>query len=236
MKRIYSIVIPVVVILIIAIAAARAGNAVKITVAQTADKITITGDKCKKIVSDKFALSKDGWYIIKISYTGPKVSICQLSLVDQKMIAEKMTVGGMLTNWMGPNTTETVRSKGSAKSEDYMIYVDEVGGPWTVEILKNPKPTPVSSESTFSDAKNKVTAFFHLKKGPAKFTMNQKLQNQFSSRLNVTLINADTGEFITNLCHNDTSPTQTVTKDIPVAGNYILEVSGGGTWNISYTQ
>lgn len=81
------------------------------------------------------------------------------------MITEKTAVDGMLTNWIGLNTTETVRFKGSAKSEDYMIYVDEVGGRWTVEILKSLKPIPVSSESSFSDTKNKVTAFFYLKRG-----------------------------------------------------------------------
>lgn len=75
MKRICSVAIPVVVTLIIAIATARAGNTIKITVTQAADKIIITSDKGKKIASDKYALSKDGWYIIKISYTGPIVNI-----------------------------------------------------------------------------------------------------------------------------------------------------------------
>ena len=71
----------------------------KITVNQTADTITITGGKGKSIASDKFALSKDGWYIMKVSYTGGTVSICQLSLVTQTMITAKQTIGGLqLTN------------------------------------------------------------------------------------------------------------------------------------------
>lgn len=127
MKSKYLAIIVIVVAFIVAAVASKSEAAGKITVAQTADKITIKGDKGKKIASDKFALSKDGWYIIKVAYTGADVSICQLSLVTQKMITDKETVGGLLTNWIGPNTTERIRSKGSAKSEDYMIYLEEAG-------------------------------------------------------------------------------------------------------------
>ena len=101
MKRTNLFIILVAVISIAATVVAQAGDA-KITVTQTAEKITISGNKCKKATSDKFALNKDAWYIIKIAYTGKDVSICQLSLVDQKMINEKMTVAGMLTNWIAP--------------------------------------------------------------------------------------------------------------------------------------
>ena len=233
MKSKYLVII-IVVAFIVATAVSMSEAAAKITVTQTADKITITGDKGKKISSDKFALSKDGWYIIKVSYTGADVSICQLSLVTQKMITDKETIGGLLTNWMGPMTTEKIRFKGSANSEDYMIYVEDAGGPWTIEILKNPKPIPVSSKTTFNGTTNKVTPFFHLNKGSAVFTMHQKLKGQFSSRLEINLINADRGVFVTNLCHNATEPTQTAKADIPATGNYILEVSGGDNWDVSY--
>jgi hypothetical protein len=233
MKSKYLVII-IVVAFIVATAVSMSEAAAKITVTQTADKITITGDKGKKISSDKFVLSKDGWYIIKISYTGADVSTCQLSLVTQKMITDKETVGGLLTNWIGPNTTEKIRSKGSVTSKDYMIYVDDAGGPWTIEILKNPKPIPVSSKTTFNGTTNKVTPFFHLNKGSAVFTMHQKLKGQFSSRLEINLINADRGVFVTNLCHNATEPTQTAKADIPATGNYILEVSGGDNWDVSY--
>ena len=228
--------ITVVVAFIVAAATSKSGVAGKITVSQTADKVTITGDKGKKIASDKFALSKDGWYIIKVSYTGADVSVCQLSLVTQKMITDKETIGGLLTNWIGPNTTEKIRSTGSAKSEDYMIYLEDAEGPWTIEILKSPKPAPVSSNTTFSGTTNKVTPFFHLKKGSTKFTMHQKLKGRFSSRLEVVLINANTGVFVSYLCHNATDPTQTANVDVPAAGTYILEVSGGDSWDISYKQ
>jgi hypothetical protein len=150
------------------------------------------------------------------------------------MITDKETIGGLLTNWMGPMTTEKIRFKGSANSEDYMIYVEDAGGPWTIEILKNPKPIPVSSKTTFNGTTNKVTPFFHLNKGSAVFTMHQKLKGQFSSRLEINLINADRGVFVTNLCHNATEPTQTAKADIPATGNYILEVSGGDNWDVSY--
>jgi len=233
MKSKYLAII-VVAAFIVATAVSKSEAAGKITVTQTVDKITIKGDKSKKIPSDKFALSKDGWYIIKVSYTGADVSTCQLSLVTQKMITDKETIGGLLTNWIGPNTTEKIRSKGSAKSEDYMIYVEDAEGPWTIEILKSPKPTPVSSNTTFSGTTNKVTPFFHLKKGPAKFTMHQQLKGRFSSRLEINLVNADTGIFVTNLCHNATEPIQTAKSDIPATGNYILEVSGGDNWDVSY--
>ncbi len=208
----------------------------KITVTQTAEKITITGDKGKKIASDKFALSKDGWYIIKIAYTGADVSICQLSLATQKMVTDKETVGGMLTNWMGPMTTEKILSKGAAKSEDYMIYVDDAEGPWTIEILKNPKPKPLSDKTTFSGTTNKVTPFFHLKKGSAAFTMHQKLKGQWSSRLEINIYDANTGKYVGNLCHNSTTPMLNSKVDIPEAGPYVLEVIGGDSWDVSYKQ
>jgi hypothetical protein len=208
----------------------------KITVTQTAEKITITGDKGKKINSDKFTLSKDGWYIIKIAYTGPDVSICQLSLATQKMVTDKETVGGLLTNWMEPMTTEKILSKGAAKSEDYMIYVDDAEGPWTIEILKSPKPKPLSDKTTFSGTTNKVTPFFHLNKGSAAFTMHQKLKGQWSSRLEINLYDATTGKFVDNLCHNSTTPTLDSKVDVPEAGPYVLEVIGGDSWDVSFKQ
>ena len=235
MKSKYLAII-VVVAFIVAAVASKSEAAVKISVTQTADKITIAGYKGNKIASDKFALSNDGWYIIKVSYTGADASICQLSLVTQKMITDQETVAGLLTNWMGPNTTEKIRSKGSANSEDYMIYVENAEGPWTIEILKNPKPTLLSSKTTFSGTTNKVTPFFHLNKGSAVFTMHQKLKGQFSSRLEINLYDADTGMFMSNLCHNDTSPTLTASRDIPEGGTYILEVAGGDSWDVSYKQ
>ena len=235
MKSKYLAII-ILVTFIIAATLSESSAADKVTVAQSTDKITIKGDKCKNVASEKFALSKDSWYIIKIAYTGAKVSVCQLSLATQKMIDDKETVGGLLTNWIGPKTTEKIRGKGSAKSEDYMIYVENAGGPWTIEILKNPKPSPVSVKTTFSGSSNKVTPFFNLKKGSATFTMNQKLKGQFSTRLGVVLYNATSGEFVNDLCHNDTSPTKTVTKDILETGVYVLEVIGGDSWEISYKQ
>jgi hypothetical protein len=208
----------------------------KITVQPGPDKIVITGGRGKKITSDKFALSKDGWYILKISYTGAEISTCQLSLATQAMVTAKDTIGGLLTNWMGPSTTEKIKYRGSLKSDDYMIFVDEADGPWTVEILKSPKPEPVSGDLTFSGTTDKVTPFFHLRAGSATFTMNQKLKGRFSSRLEVNLVNADTGAYVTNLCHNSTEPTPRAKVDISEAGNYILEVIGGDTWEISYAQ
>ena len=235
MKSKYLVII-VVVAFIVAAAASKSVAAVKIIVTQTADKITIAGYKGKKIVSDKFTLSNDEWYIIKVSYTGADASICRLSLVTQKMITDQETIAGSLTNWKGPNTTEKIRSKGSTTSEDYMIYVENARGPWTVEILKNPKPTKLSSEPMFSDTMNKVTPFFNLNKGTAAFTMHQKLRGQFSTRLEVALYDANTGKIVSDLCHNDASPTLEATVDIPEVGTYILEVSGGDSWDVSYRQ
>jgi hypothetical protein len=236
MTRKYPILLSIMALLFAVTAPAKPVVPDKITVNQTADKISILGGKGRRIASDKFSLSKDGWYILKVSYSGAEVSTCQLSLVTQAMIAAKETIGGMLTNWIGPNTTEKIRHQGSVESADYSIYVDEAEGPWTVEILKSPKPTPVSGDTTFRGTTNKVTPFFHLKAGAAKFTMLQKLQGRFSSRLAVELINADTGAFVSSLCHNATEPTQTATVDLSEAGNFILEVIGGDTWEVSYTQ
>jgi len=226
----------IVVAFIVGAASLNSVAAVKIIVTQTPDKITIKGYIGKKIVSDKFTLSNDEWYIIKISYTGADASTCKLSLVTEKMIADQETVAGSLTNWIGPNTTEKIRSKGSATSEDYMIYVENARGPWTVDILKNPKPVTLSSNTTFSDTTNKVTPFFSLNKGTAAFTMHQKLKSQLSTRLEVALYDAGTGKVVSTLCHNDDSPTLEATVDIPEVGIYILEVSGGDSWDISYKQ
>jgi hypothetical protein len=216
----------------------NAEAAAKITVNQTADKVTVTGGAGKKIASQKFALSKDAWYVIKISYTGATVSTCQLSLATQEMIDKKDTVGGLLTNWMGPSTTEEIKYTGSLKTADYMIYVDEAEGPWTVQILKSPKPTTVSSSSTFSGTSSKVTPFFHLKKGAAKFTIHQKRKGKgvFASRLQVDLVNADTGALVSYLCHNSTEETQTAKADIAADGNYVLAVSDADSWDVSFTQ
>jgi len=232
----YSVAVLLAAFLVVATALSGPGPASPITVKQTAEKITVTGGKGKKIASDKFALSSDGWYIIKIAYTGPDVSVCQLSLVTQQMVTSKETIGGMLTNWFGPSTTEKIQDKGLAKSEDYMIYVDEADGPWSVEILKNPKPVPVSTNTVFSGTTNKVSPFFHLKKGSAKFTMHQKSNGRFPSRLEVTLYNADNGTLVNYLCHNSTEATQTATEDIKAAGNYVLGIIGGDSWDVSYTQ
>ena len=57
--------------------------------------IIVTGGKGRNIASGRFALSKDGWYVIKISYTGAEVSVCQLSLATQAMVAAKQTIGGV---------------------------------------------------------------------------------------------------------------------------------------------
>ncbi len=208
----------------------------KPTLAQTADKITLSGDKAKKVASDKFSLSKDAWYIVRIEYKGADVSVCQLSLVTQKMIDDKTTVGGLLTNWMGPKTTEIVMSKGRYATGDFMLYVDQADGPWTVEILKNPKPAPLSGAKSFSGTTNKVTPFFRLNKGSASFTIHQKLKGRFSSRIQVTLFNADTGAMVTNLCRNSTTAEIKARADVPAAGAYLLEVSGGDSWDISYAQ
>jgi hypothetical protein len=236
MIRKYPTIIFVAAVLSAANAFSKPGASDKVTVNQAADKITITGGRGEKIASDKFSLSKNGWYIIKISYTGAETSICQLSLVTQATITAEETVGGMLTNWMGPSTTEKILHRGSVQSEDYMIFVEDAGGPWTVEILKSPKLTAVSGDTTFSGTTNKVTPCFHLKAGSAKFTMNQKRKGQFSSRLEVNLVNADTGSYVSNLCHNETEPTLNATVEIPDAGNYILEVFGGDAWDVSYAQ
>jgi hypothetical protein len=235
MKSKYLVII-VVVAFIVAAAALNSVAAVKIIVTQTADKITIMGYKGKKIVSDKFTLSNDEWYIIKVSYTGADASICKLSLVTQNMIDGQGTAAGSLSNWIGPNTTEKIWPKGSASSDNYMIYVENARGPWTIEILKNPKPTVLSSETIFSDTTNKVMSFFNLNKGTAAFTMHQKLKGQSSPDLEVALYNVNTGKFVSTLCHNDASPKLEATVEIPEAGIYILQVSGGDSWDVSYKQ
>jgi hypothetical protein len=152
------------------------------------------------------------------------------------MITKKQTIGGLLTNWMGPSTTEKVQYKGVLASDDYMIYVDDAGGPWTVEILKSPKASSLSSDTTFNGTSDKVTPFFPLKKGAAKFIMHQKRKGTFSARLEVDLFNADTGALVSYLCHNAVEPMLTATADIQAPGNYLLQVSGGDSWDVSFAQ
>lgn len=215
--------------------ASTSGSGDKITVTKTDDKVTITGGKGEKIKSDPFPMSKDAWYIVKIQYTGAEMTAFMSALVNQQAIDEDLTALGQLTIWLGPETTEKIYQKGSLKSEDYMIYIDSADGPWTIEILKNPTG-PVTTDKTFSGTSNKVTPFFHLDQGTASFTMNQRLKGQYSIPLGVDIYNADTGDYIGNLAHNDNSATLTATEDIPTSGNYVLEIYGGDDWDISYSQ
>ncbi len=236
MNRQYPLIVSALALLCAATAFAKPVAADKITVQRDADRVVVTGGRGKNLASDRFALSHDAWYIVKIAYTGAEVSTCQLSLATPAMIAAKETVGGLLTNWIGPRTREKIYARGSLKSEDYAIFVEDAEGPWTIEILASPKPEPVSEQLSFSGTTGKVTPFFHLKAGPAQFTMNQKLKGKFSSRLEVNLYNADTGAYVTNLCHNSTNPTLTAKVDVKQAGTYVLEIAGGDAWEITCLQ
>ncbi len=90
----------------------------------------------------------------------------------------------------------------------------------------------------FKGTSDKVTPFFRLKKGSAKFTMRQTQKGKgiFSTRLEVDLVNADSGQLVNYLCHNSTEATQTASADIQVDGNYVLAVSCASGWDVSVKQ
>ncbi len=209
----------------------------KITVVETPTTVTISGDKGEKMTSDKFTLSKDGWYIIKTTYTGPDVSDFLSSIVTPQMIADDQTVGGQLTLWMGPNTATTFKEKGSYDTGDNMVYVDSAGGPWTIVIEKSPTPSPVSSDTKFSGSGDTITPFFHLTQGTANFVVNQVLPTgNFNVPLEATLYNADTGELVDYITHNDDDAQITDSVDVPADGNYVIAMSGSGSYDISFTE
>jgi hypothetical protein len=208
-------------------------------VTQTADKITITGGKGEKITSDAFKLSADEWYIITYDYKGPSMSNFIVELATPEAIAADEAIGGLLPMLLEPGKGTLFKDKGTYKSQDYKIYCDTCGGPWTVTIEKSPTPT-ASGQTSFShkvsDSFNSVTPYFHLNKGSATFTVNQQLSGTYSVAADVQLYNADTGAYVASITHNDNSPTITDTAEIPADGNYILGVACGGDWQISFTQ
>jgi hypothetical protein len=154
-------------------------------------------------------------------------------------IANDEAIGGLLPMLLEPGKGTIIKEKGVYKSTDYQLLADTCGGPWTVTIEKNPAPA-ASGQTSFShkeaDSYNSVSPYFHLNKGTATFTVNQQLPGQYSASADVQLYNADTGEWAADITHNDNTATITRTVDIEADGNYILGVSCGGDWQISFTQ
>ncbi len=220
-------------------ASAAPGSGDKITVAQSGNTVTISGGKANKLVSDKFPMDKDAWYMITYDYKGPSMSnfIAEISTPD--LIAKDEAIGGLLPMLLEPGKGTIIKGKGTYKSEDYQLLADTCGGPWTVTIVKSPAPSP-SGQASFShkvaDSYNSVSPYFNLKKGTATFTVNQQLPSQYAASADVQLYNADTGEWAADVTHNDNEATITRTVDVPADGNYILGVTCGGDWQISFTQ
>jgi len=221
--------------------APAAGSSGKIVVTDTGSKITINGGNGEKVASDPFTLSKDGWYIITATYNGPTMSDFIANVVTQKDIdADSQTVEGLLPMMLDPGTATVIVTKGTYESADYKLYIQKAEGPWTVEIQKSPVPQP-SGLTSFSHkasvSTTSVTPFFALKQGTVTFTVTQHIDtSKFEMPIEVDLINADTGELATYVVHNGDDETQTATYDVPADGNYIMEVSCGGDWEISFTE
>jgi hypothetical protein len=208
-------------------------------VTQSGNKLTITGGVANKLVSNAFPMDKDAWYIITYDYRGPEWSNFIAMISTPEYIEKDEAIGGLLPMLLEPGKGTVIREKGVYKSEDYKLLADTCGGPWTVVIEKSPTPAP-SGQTSFShklsDSYNSVTPYFHLNKGTATFTVNQQLEGKYSTAADVQLYNADTGEYVADITHNDNTATITSTEDIDVDGNYILGVSCGGDWQISFTQ
>lgn len=220
-------------------ASLAAGSGDKITVAQSGNKITITGGNANKLVSDAFPMDKDAWYMITYDYRGPEWSNFIAMISTPEYIENDEAIGGLLPMLLEPGKGTIIKEKGVYKSTDYKLLADTCGGPWTVVIEKSPAPV-ASGQTSFShkeaDSYNSVTPYFHLNKGTAAFTVNQQLSGKYSTPADVNLYNADTGEYVANIAHNDNSPTITWDVDVPADGNYIIGVSCGGDWQISFTQ
>jgi hypothetical protein len=220
-------------------ASLAAGAGDKITVAQSGNKLTITGGVANKVVSDRFPMDADAWYLITYDYRGPEWSNFITMISTPEYIANDEAIGGLLPMLLEPGKGTIIKEKGVYKSTDYQLLADTCGGPWTVTIEKNPAPA-ASGQTSFShkeaDSYNSVSPYFHLNKGTATFTVNQQLPGQYSASADVQLYNADTGEWAADITHNDNTATITRTVDIEADGNYILGVSCGGDWQISFTQ
>jgi hypothetical protein len=217
------------------------GASDKITVVDTASKVTVTGGNGEKVTSDAFALSKDGWYIITTTYNGPTMSDFIANVITQKGIDEDaQTVEGLLPMMLNPDKATLIITKGTYDSGDYKVYVQKAQGPWTVEIQKSPVPQPsglTSFSHKASDSTTSVSPFFALKQGTVTFTVTQHIDtSKFEMPIEVKLVNADTGELATYVVHNGDDETQTATYDVPADGNYIMEVTCGGDWEISFTE
>jgi hypothetical protein len=216
------------------------GSSGKITVTDTASKVTITGGSGEKLTSDSFKLSKDGWYIITIKYSAAGVTNFIADVVTQADIDNDETVAGLLPMMLESGTDTIIETKGSYQSDDYKVYLEKAEGPWSIEIQKSPAPQP-SGQTSFShkasDSLSSVTPYFALKQGTATFTITQHIDtSKWQTPIEAKLVNADTGELATYLVHNTDDETQTATYDVPADGNYIMEVTCGGDWEIAYTE
>lgn len=220
-------------------ASLAAGSGDKITVTQAGNKITIAGGNANKLVSDKFPMDKDAWYMITYEYKGPSMSNFITEIATPEAITADEAIGGLLPMLLEPGKGTIIKSKGTYKTTDYQLLAETCNGPWTVVIEKSPAPTPSGQTSfshKYSDSYNSVTPYFHLNQGSATFTVNQQLSGEYSVPAEVTLINADTGELVAYVTRNDNGATITDTEDIPAAGNYIMQVTCSGDWQISFTQ
>lgn len=199
--------------------------------------VVIKGGEGEKIQSGKFPMAGDGWCIITAKYEGTTVGIFIAYLATEGMISQDAQIGGLLPMMLEPGEATVVKTRGSLKNEDYVIYLEEADGPWTITIQRSPVPEPVSGDSTFSGPRgNHVTPYFHLDQGYATFVCNQKAENR--SSMGIELINADTGEFVTLLTDNTSNQyeSRTETVDVPATGNYIMKVYSSGDWDITYSQ
>ncbi|WP_128860085.1 hypothetical protein [Methanocella paludicola] len=216
-----------------------AGSGDKITVTQSGNTMTIKGGVANKVVSEKFPMDADAWYMITYEYNGPEWSNFITMISTPEYIANDEAIGGLLPMLLEPGKGTIIKEKGVYKSTDYQLLADTCGGPWTVTIVKNPAPA-ASGQASFShkaaDSTNSISPYFHLNKGSATFTVNQQLPGQYSVAADVQLYNADTGEWAADITHNDNTATITRTVDIEADGNYIMGVTCGGDWQISFTQ
>ena len=220
-------------------ASIAAGSGDKITVSQDGNTITITGGKASKLASDPFPMDAGAWYIITSTYKGKDMSDFIAEIATPDDIAADEAIGGLLPMELNPATDTIIQPKGTYKTTNYKLLADTTDGPWTVVIQKSPTPV-ASGQASFShkvaDSYNSITPYFHLSKGSATFTVNQGTENKFAAAASVDLYDADTGEYVASITHNDDEATITETEDIPADGNYIIHVACGNDWSLSFTQ
>lgn len=201
----------------------------KISISESGDTITISGDAGQNVQSDKnISLSKADYYIVNVTYGGAPTSLCLLKLGDRDV----------------PNTVGDWGSKagifyqvGTFYDGEYPVIVKEAHGPWTMVIQKNPKAEQLGTGKVNCSAGFCVSQPFHLNKGKAtfKFTRNTLVEH-YAAGIHLVLFSMDTGKQTDYLWWNMGDASHEYPVNIPADGDYVISGSCMSDWEATISQ